>query len=116
METLIEETRILKYELKNIPLTTTINNTSQVNINLFLNKNCKDAMNLKDFIENLKYTLDDLTFSGKNGYVAGVSNILLKNLTTLTPKERPLHCSDAKRLKFYVKDNDTWEKDGVILK
>lgn len=115
METLIEETRVLKYELKNIKLTT-INNTSQLNINLFLNQNCKDAMNLTDFIHNLKYTIDDLAFSGKNGYVAGVSNILIKNLTTLTPNERPLHCSDSKRLKFYVKDNDTWERDEGNIK
>lgn len=110
METLLEETRVLQGELKNIK-STTINNTSHLNINLFLNQTCKDAMNLTDFIDNLKFSLEDLHFSGKNGYVKGVSNILIKNLTDIEPHERPLHCSDTKRLKFYIKDNDTWEKD-----
>ncbi len=115
METLLEETRVLKSELKNIK-STTINNTSHLNINLFLNQNCKDAMNLTDFIDNLKYSLEDLNYSGKNGYVKGVSNILIKNLTNIDPCERPLHCSDTKRLKFYIKDNDTWEKDEGNIK
>ena len=116
METLLEETRILQEELKSIKSTTTINNTSHLNINVFLNQNCKNAMNLTDFIENLKYSLEDLDYSGKNGYVKGVSNILIKNLTDIDPHERPLHCSDAKRLKFYIKDNDTWEKDEGNIK
>ena len=116
METLLEETKILKSELKNIQSSTTTINNSHLNINLFLNQNCKDAMNLTDFIDNLKYTLEDLDYSGKNGYVKGVSNILIKNLTDIDPRERPLHCSDAKRLKFYIKDNDTWEKDEGNIK
>ena len=116
MEILLEETRVLKNELKNIKTTTTTIHNSNLNINLFLNQNCKGAMNLTDFIDNLKYSLEDLDYSGKNGYVKGISNILMKNLTDIDPSERPLHCSDAKRLKFYIKDNDTWEKDEGNLK
>ena len=26
--------------------------------------------------------------------------------------ERPFHCSDKKRMQFYVKDEDKWEKDN----
>ena len=29
----------------------------------------------------------------------------------LKPTERPIHCSDKKRLQFYVKDDDIWKKD-----
>ena len=29
----------------------------------------------------------------------------------MEPTQRPIHCSDDKRLKFYVKDDDKWEKD-----
>ena len=25
--------------------------------------------------------------------------------------DRPIHCSDKKRLQFYIKDSDKWEKD-----
>ena len=30
----------------------------------------------------------------------------------LKPTERPIHCSDKKRLQFYVKDDDKWTKDS----
>ena len=42
---------------------------------------------------------------------ASVTNIFAKQLRDLKPTERPIHCSDKKRLKFYVKDNDQWKKD-----
>ena len=29
----------------------------------------------------------------------------------MPPTERPFHCSDKKRLQFYVKDEDKWGKD-----
>ena len=35
----------------------------------------------------------------------------MKNLTDIEPSQRPLHCSDAKRLSFYVKDDDAWGRD-----
>ena len=82
-----------------------------ISIKLFLNENCKDALNLTDFVKNIKVTLEDLAYTKNNGFVDGVTNIIKKQLEDLKPTERPIHCSDAKRLKFYVKDNDKWEKD-----
>ncbi len=29
----------------------------------------------------------------------------------MTPTERPIHCSDTKKLQFYVKDEDMWNED-----
>ena len=80
-------------------------------INLFINEHCKNAMNLTDFVDNLKITLEDLEFTKNNGYVEGVTNIFAKQLQDLAPTERPIHCSDKKRLQFYVKDDDKWKKD-----
>ena len=82
-----------------------------ISIKLFLNENCKDALNLTDFVKNIQVTLEDLAYTKNNGFVDGVTNIIKKQLEDLKPTERPIHCSDAKRLKFYVKDNDKWEKD-----
>ena len=39
-----------------------------------------------------------------------VINIFLKNLHNLKPTERPIHCSDKKRMRFYIKDEDEWKK------
>ena len=84
----------------------------KMTINIFLNEKCKDAMNLTDFMNNLQITLDDLMYTKNHGYAKGVSNIFLKHLGHLRPTERPIHCSDRKRLQFYVKDEDKWEKDN----
>ena len=89
----------------------TINNTNNISINIFLNEHCKDAMNLKDFVSNLELSLEDLNYTGKHGYSKGIANILIKNLGDIDPTYRPIHCTDKKRLLFYVKDENRWEKD-----
>ena len=105
LKNILNENIKLREDIKHLKI------TNNININLFLNDKCKNAMNLTDFIDNMKMSIEDLEYSGRHGYVKGVSQILMKNLTNIEPHERPLHCSDMKRLKFYVKDNDIWERD-----
>jgi len=88
----------------------------KMTINVFLNQECKNAMNLTDFVENVKVSLEDLKYTKEHGYIKGISNIFAKNLQDLDPKERPIHCSDKKRLQFYVKEEDKWEKDMANAK
>jgi hypothetical protein len=87
------------------------NNNTNFNLNVFLNEKCKDALNISDFIESLKITLEDLDFSNKNGMVRGISNLMIKGLKELDIHKRPIHCTDAKRDIIYIKDKEKWEKD-----
>ncbi len=89
----------------------TITNNS-FNMNLFLNEQCKDAMNMKDFVNSIQLNLTDLENVGRLGYVEGMSNILIDNLQKTDVYKRPVHCSDVKRETLYVKDNNKWERDG----
>jgi hypothetical protein len=93
----------------------TINHTNShnktFNLQVFLNETCKDAMNLSEFIDNIKLQLSYLESIGKLGYVEGISNIIIKSLNALDVKKRPLHCSDIKREIMYVKDEDEWQKE-----
>jgi len=101
-------------EIASKPSTSTINtncNNKQFNLNVFLNEKCKNAMNMKDFIESLEIMDDDFEDIGKLGYVQGISNIFIKGLKDLDETERPLHCSDIKREVLYIKDDDKWKKD-----
>jgi len=89
----------------------TINNNNQkFNLNFFLNEQCKDAINMSDFIENMELDIEDLTETGRLGYVGGISRILINKLQELDIYKRPLHCTDMKRETLYIKDNDEWEK------
>ena len=96
--------------------TTTINGNNncnnRFNINMFLNEKCKDAMNIMDFVDSLKLTLQDLEKTAEIGYVKGISNIIVNGLNQLDVYKRPIHCSDVKRETLYVKDNDAWEKEN----
>ncbi len=85
---------------------------NQFNLNIFLNEKCKDALNMSEFIDSLKITLDDLIFSKNNGITRGVTDIMIKKLKELDIYKRPIHCTDIKRDTMYIKDEDKWHKDN----
>ena len=87
-------------------------NNSQFNINVFLNEDCKDALNIMDFVDSLQLQLKDLDNTGKLGFVEGTSKIFIEGLNKLEVTKRPIHCSDIKEETLYIKDNDTWEKEN----
>ena len=90
----------------------TNSNNSQFNINVFLNEDCKDALNIMDFVDSLQLQLKDLDNTGKLGFVEGTSKIFIEGLNKLEVTKRPIHCSDIKEETLYIKDNDTWEKEN----
>ena len=92
------------------------NNNNSISINVYLNEKCKNAMNLTDFVDKINVSLEDLAYTQQHGYIEGITNIFTKQLRDLSPNERPIHCSDTKRLQFYVKDDDQWKKDNKHLK
>ena len=92
-------------------LTTNNTNNNNFNLNFFLNEKCKDALNISEFIESLKITLEDLQYSRSNGLVQGISNVMIRGLKELDIYKRPIHCTDIKRDTMYIKDQEKWEKD-----
>ena len=98
---------------------TVVNNNFQynpVNIHMYLDEKYKDAMNLNDFVEKLELTNEDLSVTKDEGYVKGVSHILLKNLNKIGEEERPIHCiKEANTKKIYVRDENKWGKESGKL-
>ena len=89
----------------------TINNNQKLNINIFLNEQCKDALNMNDFIKSINISLEQLDFTKKNGLALGLSNAIVENMNKLSLYERPMHCTDIKRETLYIKEEDKWTKD-----
>ena len=81
-------------------------------MNFFLNEQCKDAMNIMDFVNTMQLQLSDLERVGELGYVKGISHIVTNKLKDLEVTKRPIHCSDLKRETMYVKDENMWEKEN----
>ena len=89
----------------------TTNNNQKFSLNFFLNTTCKDAMNMSEFIENINIDLKDIENIGKQGYVMGMTDMIVSRIKDLDVTKRPLHCTDLKRETMYIKDNDEWSKD-----
>lgn len=118
-ETLINQQSKHQNEIKEIiPYlgNKTINN--KINLSVFLNETCKDALNIDDFVKSMKITIDDLEMTREKGLLESVNNKIITSLQELEIEKRPIHCSDQKRRVMLIKDNNNWEKDDnhIILK
>jgi hypothetical protein len=94
----------------------TINSNNNIsnktfNLQFFLNEQCKDAMNINDFVNSFELQLIDLESVGNLGYVEGITKQFLDKLNGMDIYKRPMHCSDSKRETIYIKDEDKWEKE-----
>jgi hypothetical protein len=89
----------------------TTNNNQSFNINVYLNETCKNAMNITEFVDQLKIDNNDLEETGRLGYAEGISRIIINGLNNLNVSDRPIHCSDGKRETIYIKDNNVWNKE-----
>lgn len=89
------------------------NNVNNFNLQIFLNENCKDAMNLMDFVNSLQLQLKDIQDTGRIGYVEGISRIMIDGLKNIDVCKRPVHCSNLTNETLYVKDNDMWDKENA---
>ena len=67
-------------------------------------------MNMSEFIENISTEFKDIENIGKNGYVNGMTDMIISRIRDLDVTKRPLHCVDLKRETMYIKDNDEWSK------
>ena len=84
---------------------------NKFNIQIFLNEQCKDAINMKDFIESIKISLQQLDLIQSKGLAEGLTNAILENISKLSLYKRPIHCTDIKRETLYIKHDNIWEKD-----
>jgi hypothetical protein len=93
----------------------TVNNNKTFNLQFFLNETCKDAININEFLENIKVSFEDIENLSKKGFVTGVTDVIKTEWNALEVTKRPFHCTDVKRETMYIKDNDEWNKDSENL-
>ena len=89
------------------------NNNKTFNLQMFLNTDCKDAINLTDFIKTIQLEMNDMLHIGNTGYVEGISDILIGALNKLQITERPIHCTDVRRETVYIKEDNKWDKSNA---
>ena len=97
--------------VNNISNTNCNNNNKTFNLQFFLNEQCKDALNMIDFINSLQFNPGSVEYTGKHGYVEGMMKLIMDGLKELDVYKRPIHCTDLKRDILYIKEENKWEKD-----
>ena len=111
-ETLLIQNQLLEYMKNNKNQTNITNNDNKtININIFLNEKCKDALSIEEFVNTLNMSVDKVEEYANAGYVNWVTNILIDGFRKTDVKKRPIHCSDLKREILYVRNENKWEKD-----
>lgn len=108
----LEMKKMMMEVIKNGTHNTNNSHNKTFNLQFFLNEQCKDAINITDFVNSIQLQLEDLEETGRLGYVDGISRVVIKNLDDMNTHKRPIHCSDSKREILYIKDNDKWIKEN----
>ena len=76
-----------------------------------MDEKCKNAMPIMDFIKELQFKLTDINPERPASTIESLSKCITDKLEDMDETERPVHCTDAKRLVFHVKDASGWTKD-----
>lgn len=87
-------------------------NNNKVNIHMYLNEQCKDALNMSEFVDSIKLQISDLENTGRVGFVKGVSQIFTRELNNIDECRRPIHCANLRNEIFYIKEDNQWTKDN----
>jgi hypothetical protein len=104
-------TEICMNLVKNLPPPPAQTVKQKFNLNFFLNEQCKDAINIIDFVKGIHLDMKDFLLYGKLGYSEAISHIFKKEMEKIDLTKRPLHCTDLKREILYVRNNNQWQND-----
>jgi hypothetical protein len=87
------------------------NNNNTFNVMNYLNTECKDAYNLEDYAKDYTVTFKHLEDLHNKGCVKAYTDNFISDIKKLPHNKRPIHCTDAKRKSFQVKNKGVWVRD-----
>lgn len=88
-----------------------INQQNTFNLNHFLNVECKNAMNFREYVNKIQVGQRELECLKQKGFVGSFEEIIIQELDEMDQRLRPIHCIDSKRKKFALKEGDIWDKE-----
>lgn len=86
-------------------------NNNQFNLQVFLNEDCKDAINWREFIDSIELDITSLTELKDSNITKGITDVICNKLCELGIYKRPIHCVDQKRKKLCIKNEEDWENE-----
>jgi hypothetical protein len=104
--------QIMMKVIKNGTHNTNNSDNKMFNLQFFLNEQCKDAINITDFVNSIQLQLENLEETDRLKYIDGISRVVIKNLDNINTHKRPIHCFNSKREILYIKNNDQLIKEN----
>lgn len=78
----------------------------QFNLNVFLNEQCKDAVNWDEFMQQLEWSVKDLELSPDR-----IMKMIYDRIEDLGIYKRPIHCLNMKQKRLCIKNENHWERN-----
>ena len=89
-----------------------VSKNQKFNIDFYLKDTCKNALNIRQFVDSLDIRINDILEMADIGYEIVLIKIFLNGLNKLKQEERPIQTVDRKRKIHYVKSNNNeWVKE-----
>jgi hypothetical protein len=96
------------------------NSKNKIDINVFLNDKCKNAINMSSLIESIVIGIKDIENIEKHGYVKTITNIVAEKLGDYSIYERPLHYyieneknEEPPNDTIHIKENGEWNEEDL---
>jgi hypothetical protein len=86
-------------------------NNQRFNLQVFLNEDCKDAINWDDFVKSIEVGMKEFDAMTSSSMTEGVTKAICHGIQDLGLHKRPIHCVDMKRRKMCIKEEDAWQHD-----
>jgi hypothetical protein len=106
-----------------VPTNNTINNTNnnKIDINIFLNEKCKNAINMSSLIQDIIIGGQDIENIEKHGYVKTITDKLVNKIGGYSVYDRPIHYfiengKDGNKDSAYNDNDDTEIQDTIHIK
>lgn len=105
--------------------TNNINSHNKIDINVFLNEKCQNAVNMSSLIKDIMFGAKDIENIAKHGYVKAVTDRLVDKIGGYSVYERPIHYfiengkdapeenEDDPHESIHIKENDKWNREEV---
>lgn len=109
-------------KIENIDNSQNTNSNNKIDINIFLNEKCKNAINMSSLIETIVIGIKDIENIQKYGYVKTITDIVSQKLDDYSIYNRPIHYYVENKKDedeempndiIHIRDNDKWNKEDM---
>jgi hypothetical protein len=109
-----------------VPTNTNINSHNKIDINIFLNEKCKNAVNMSSLIQDIIIGSKDIENIEKHGYVRAITDKIVDKIGGYSVYERPIHYfientkdtpensnDDEPQETIHIKENNKWNVEDM---